>query len=162
LLLGGAPGCSLILTRGPEVEIQPPPPCTTSNAAPVADTVLAVASAALAGLGVAAATSGSSCSGQGFGGIGCGIGNGVGDIAIAVGAPLTVLFAVSAGFGYNRTSACRASLPPDTILPPTQLTPVPVTSLLPWKAPLGCAAAGDAPRVCATVPSEDYVLASAQ
>jgi hypothetical protein len=51
--------CSFVLTKGPQPEVQPPPECTTSVGAPIADTVLAVASvgvAVLGGLMVASAT----------------------------------------------------------------------------------------------------------
>ena len=29
--------CSFIFTKGPQPEVQPPPPCTTGNAAPALD-----------------------------------------------------------------------------------------------------------------------------
>ena len=44
-------GCSLFLTKGPQLEVQPPPPCTSSVAAPVVDTVLAAASLGLVVVG---------------------------------------------------------------------------------------------------------------
>jgi len=34
-------GCSFIFTKGPQPELEPPPPCTTSNAAPTADAIIA-------------------------------------------------------------------------------------------------------------------------
>src|SRR5512143_356624 len=44
-------GCSLIFVKGPQPEVQPPPPCTASNSLPTADAVLA-------GLSVAALVAG--------------------------------------------------------------------------------------------------------
>ncbi|HMK73981.1 MAG TPA: hypothetical protein VK454_11625, partial [Myxococcaceae bacterium] len=48
LVVAASPGCSFVLTRGPETDVHPPRECTTSNAAPVADTVLAALSLAAA------------------------------------------------------------------------------------------------------------------
>ena len=144
LLLSASPGCSLILTKGPEPEVHPPPECTSSVVAPVADTILAAAAVTLA---IAVLATGCSSS-TGFGNVGCGIGQGVGTgVGVGSGA-LALLFGVSAGFGYTRTSACRASLGPGYVPPPpTQLTPVPEASL--WPPPRDCLAPADAPRVCA-------------
>jgi hypothetical protein len=146
LALVASPGCSLVFTKGPEPEVHPPPECTTSVAAPVADTVFATASVVLLGLGVAAfADSTSSCKGE-FCGIGSGAGEVVGVGAILVGALSGILFTTSAVVGYKRTSACRDSMAPDAS--PLSGSVVPATSLLPaapWEA---CARVGDAPRVC--------------
>jgi hypothetical protein len=152
LLVGATPGCSLVLTKGPEPELHPPPECTTSVAAPVTDTLLAATSVALAIAGLAGSSS--SCSNTG-GFNGCGIGKGTGEILGIAGAALGVLFAVSAGVGYGRTSACRASLGPDYVPPPTPPTPASESSLWPPTPSPGCPPQGDAPRVCAlTRPSE--------
>jgi hypothetical protein len=145
LLVEAGPGCSLILTKGPEPELHPPPECTTSVGAPVVDTVLAATSVALAIAGLAGASS--SCSSTG-GFNGCGIGKGTGEALGVAGAALGVLFAVSAGVGYGRTRACRASLGPGYVPAPTQLTPAPEASLWPPTPSPGCALQGDAPRVC--------------
>lgn len=143
LLVEAGPGCSLILTKGPEPELHPPPECTTSAAAPVVDTILAATAVALAVAGFASTSP--SCSSNDFG---CGIGKGTGEALGVAGAALGVLFGVSAGVGYGRTSACRASLGPGYVPAPTQLTPAPEASLWPPTPSPGCALQGDAPRVC--------------
>jgi hypothetical protein len=142
LILGVSSGCSLIFTKGPQPEMHPPTGCTSSVGAPVADTVLATASVVLLGLGVAAiADSSSSCTGE-FCGIGNGAGQAVGVGAVIVGALSGILFTTSAVVGYQRTSACRASLEPDALLPR------PTASLLPAPLVEACAQVDDAPRVC--------------
>jgi hypothetical protein len=146
LFLVASPGCSLILTKGPEPEVHPPPECTTSVAAPVTDTILAATSVALAIAGLAAASSSCPSTGQ-FGN--CGLGQGSGEIVGIGGAALGVLFGVSAGLGYARTSACRTSLAPGYLPPPTQLAPAPETALWPMLPSPGCLPTGDAPRLCA-------------
>jgi hypothetical protein len=151
LILIPNPGCSLILTKGPEPEVRPPPECTTSVAAPVADTVLATLSVALLGLGVAGVVA------SGYGGVAVscpvsGCNSGVGEVlaislsAVAVGAATGALFITSAAVGYQRTSACRASLEPKAL--PALGPVVPATSLFPASPTKACAAVGDAPRVC--------------
>jgi hypothetical protein len=93
-------GCSLLTVSGPKA---PPaaPACTSSNAAPVFDTVMAVAFAVAAGgTGFAA-----SQNEEGSSGIDRGIDTGV----FAISLPLAVLFAVSAGLGFSRVSKCRAA-----------------------------------------------------
>ncbi len=103
-------GCSFVYTRGPQPEVQPPPPCTTSNASPTADTVLAVASVAAVVAGSIVYANGMKpCSGflcqlnsQSVGG----------GSAIVLGGIGTAVFVPSAIVGYNRTAACRASQPP--------------------------------------------------
>jgi hypothetical protein len=154
LVVLASPGCSLILTKGPEPALQPMPECTTSVAAPVTDTVLAAASVALAVAALVAANASTpSCSGQN--GFGCGLGNGAtgaGDVVAALSAGLGVLFGVSAGVGYTRTAACRASLGPDFVLPKASSAPPPETSLWHPDAGRGCASvSADAPRVCPSV-----------
>jgi hypothetical protein len=149
-----SPGCSLIYTKGPEPEVHPPPECTTSNAAPVADTVLAATSVALFGLGVAGVVISLSgpavaCPVSGCNNSGREAAVGVSASAIAVGAAMGVLFTTSAVVGYRRTGACRDSLAPDAS--PLSGPAVPAASLLPvtpWEA---CGRVGDAPRVCARV-----------
>lgn len=146
VLVVASPGCSLIFTHGPQPEVHPAPECTASVAAPVVDTVLATAGVTFLGLGVAAvATSCTGGSGQypNF----CGIGQDGGWVAVAVGAAMGALFITSAVVGYQRTSACRASLEPNALLPQ------PRASLFPASPAGGCAPVGDAPRMChRTVP----------
>jgi hypothetical protein len=94
LFVAAIPGCSLILTEGPQPELHPPPQCTTSVAAPVVDTVLAAFSVTLLGLGIAAeAESSTPCTGE-FCSLN-GVGEGAGWVAIAAGAAVV---------GYQRTS----------------------------------------------------------
>ena len=50
-------GCSFLYTKGPQPQLRPPPPCTTSNAAPIEDTVLGAASVGLAVAGGIVASS---------------------------------------------------------------------------------------------------------
>jgi hypothetical protein len=141
LLVATMPGCSLIFTRGPQPELHARPECTESVAAPVVDTVLAALSVTLLGLGIAAeAESSTPCTGE-FCSLN-GIGQGSGWIAIAAGAATGILFTTSAVVGYQRTSACRASLEPNALLPR------PKASLLPVSPGEACAAVGDAPRTC--------------
>jgi hypothetical protein len=143
LSLSASPGCSFIFTKGPELEVHPPPECTTSVAAPVVDTVMVAASVALVIAG--AATAGSSCnSNTGFNF--CGLNQTVGLGAIIAGAVSGVVFTTSAAVGFNRTNACRASLEPNALPPPGPV--VPATSLFPASPTKACAPMGDAPRIC--------------
>jgi hypothetical protein len=146
LLIVAGPGCSLILTKGPEPEVHPTPECTTSNAAPVADTVLAATSAALAIAAAAVAAQpcppgppfsvDSMCGYQHLAWFPAG------------GALLTgILFTTSAVVGYHRTSACRASLLEPNGQPPPPPVVLP-SALLPRSPDEPCAPIGDAPRAC--------------
>jgi len=154
LVLATTPGCSLILTRGPEPEGRETQECTTSNAGPIADTVVAFLASSVMVLGVveASQTQGACdpakdplCE------LGRGI-NGASWVAAAVGAATTALFTASAVVGYERTSACRslvgpmpspargasaASTPPDQVVRAEAALPLP------------CPGARDAPRLCA-------------
>jgi hypothetical protein len=143
-LLVTSSACSLIFTKGPQPEVHPPPECTTSVDAPVMDTVLATASLTLLGLGVAEAAT--SCpAGPHVGGDYCGLPQAAGWLGIAVGTALGALFISSAVVGYQRTSACRASLEPNAMLPQ------PKPSLLPATPFDACVAVSDEPRVCPRV-----------
>jgi hypothetical protein len=148
LLLVPSPGCSLIFTKGPQPELHPPPECTQSVAAPVTDTVLATLSVALLGLGVAVVADTSSSPSCPTGGLyycsntGRDAEAGFGLGAIVAGAALGALFTASAVVGYQQTSACRASLEPNALLPQ------PKASLLPASPAEACEAVRDAPRVC--------------
>ena len=144
-VVAAASGCSLIFTKGPQPELHPLPECTQSVAAPVTDTVLAALSVTLLGLGVAAETESSApCTGE-FCSLN-GIGQGAGWIGIAAGAAMGILFTTSAVVGYQRTSACRASLEPNALLPQPKASLVPASP-----AAETCGVAGDAPRVCPRV-----------
>jgi len=91
-------GCSLVYTKGPQPELHPPPPCTTSNDAPITDTVFAALSVGAVTAGLVAYKNGNI--GTGLLGAGGAILGGVG----------TLIFVPSAVVGYNRTAACRAWL----------------------------------------------------
>jgi len=114
-LLWSAFGCSYAFVHGPSTspEIAPSDPqseqrarsCTTSNALPVLDTVLAVPLIGVGVLAIVAGASDSSCSGSGFGCVKLSGGE-----AIAIGAVATGLGALalaSAVSGYGRTADCR-------------------------------------------------------
>ncbi len=143
VLLQANAGCSLIFTKGPQPEVQPPPPCTTSNVAPALDTTGALLSAVVA---TAAFASTKSCSSSGeF--IFCSSPDNIGGIwAIAgVSTAFAALFTTSAIVGFNRTAVCRTSLGTDS----PALSPVPESSflLLPERQ---CPTSGDVPRVCSS------------
>jgi len=134
--------CSLVYTRGPQPEVQPPPECTTWNTSPTADTVLAVLSvgAVVAGAFLYADAEhqgGSASFDQGLGGVG----------AMVIGGVGTLVFVPSAIVGYTRTAACRASLEakPQQPAPPSP----PLSSLL-LVPPQGCPTLGDVPRTCSS------------
>jgi hypothetical protein len=129
-------GCSLLYTKGPQPEMHPPPPCTTSNDAPIADTVFAVVSVGTVAGGLIAYKNGD----LGIGLLGAG-----GAILGGVG---TLVFVPSAVVGYNRTAACREwvekgvkSAPPAH--PPARLPPRSSSLLEP-----PCSSRGDAPLLC--------------
>ncbi len=138
-------GCSFIFTRGPQPEVEPPPPCTTSNAAPTADAIIGGLGvvALVAGVAVGASYAGESCSG--FGCIGTGVGTGAGFGAAILGGVAAAVFIPSAVVGYNRTAACRASLEPMSREPASPARPESSLLLVP---PSGCPMPGDVPRLC--------------
>jgi hypothetical protein len=148
LFVVASPGCSLIFTKGPQPELHPqryadlhgttPLECTASVAAPVVDTTLAVVSFALLGLGVAGAATHDQPNCEFL----CGTEQAFGWVAVIVGAAMGALFTYSAVVGYQRTSACRASLEPNALLPQ------PRASLLPASPADACGAMDDAPRAC--------------
>jgi hypothetical protein len=144
LMLIAGPGCSLILTKGPDPELHPPPECTTSVAAPVADTVIAAASLALAVAAAVVAAPGCPPPNQG-GSEFCGF-NKLAWFPAGAAAATAILFTTSAAVGYQRTSACRASLDPNALPPRGPVAPV--TSLHPASPVEACPPVGDAPRVC--------------
>jgi hypothetical protein len=146
LFLIASPGCSFIFTKGPEPEVHPPPACTTSVAAPVVDTVMVAASVALVIAGAGTASSQCNSSTSGFGFSFCGLNQGVGLGAVIAGAVSGAVFTTSAAVGFNRTSACRASLEPNALPAPGPV--VPATSLFPPSPTKACAPMGDAPRLC--------------
>ena len=136
-------GCSLIYTKGPQPEVQPPPPCTTSVAAPVVDTVLAAASLGLVVAGVVGATKPPA---QGF----APNFEAMDAAAIVTGLVMSTVLIPSAIVGFNRTAACRASLEAKPQLP---ASPSPPQSSLLLVPPRGCPPPGDAPRICASAVS---------
>lgn len=98
-----APGCSMITVRGPPKDPSPQVDCTESVVAPMLDTVLVVLTAALA---VSIATE--KCTSTEFMGcLGHDISQAPATVAVAVGAGL---YAISAGFGYWKTSRCRTTV----------------------------------------------------
>jgi hypothetical protein len=139
LVLVASPGCSLVYTRGPHPEIHPPPECTTSLAAPAADTALAVLSLTLLGLGVAsAAVRCPECGGLDVVGLG----------AVVLGTGFGALFTTSAAVGYGRTGACRSLK--ESNRPPPPAPPPASSTLLRALPSAACGPLGDAPRVCPT------------
>jgi hypothetical protein len=144
LLVVASPGCSLIFTKGPEPEVQPAPQCTTSNTAPIADTVLATGATTFSVLGIVLATT--PCP---PGSWGCY--NSIGWVGAAAYGALAILFTASAYTGYTRTKACRASLVVDAVPSPGALAPE--TSFLALPPTPDCLDGRDAPRACALAPS---------
>jgi hypothetical protein len=142
--LVAGPGCSLIFAKGPQPEVYPPPECTSSVAAPVADTGIAATSFALAVAAAAVAAPGCPPPNPGGSEL-CGF-NKLAWFPAGAAAALSVLFTASAVVGYQRTSACRDSLAPDARPLPGPV--VPGTSSLLDSPGQGCARVGDAPRVC--------------
>jgi len=147
LLLAGGPGCSFIFTRGPSA--LPPEParsapseCTESNAAPIADTVLAVALLTFATWAVVEAaqpcphppqTTDSGCWNElaYFPAAGAGL--------------LGALFTSSAVVGYSHTSNCRAARTPHALDGSTPTLGPGVRRRMTEH----CILTGDVPRVCA-------------
>jgi len=146
LLLAGAPGCSLVFTRGPSpsppaTPESPPAECTESPAAPIADTVLAAGFLALAIWAIVEAvqpcphppeSSDAICP------------NGLAYFPAGGAALASALFTASAVVGYSRTSACRAAPSRPALSGPLS---APVSPLRP-RIPEGCTWK-DAPTVCA-------------
>jgi hypothetical protein len=145
LVVLASPGCSLLFTRGPEPEVHPPPPCTTSNAGPISDGLLAALSLVVVVIGGVAAASPSCQTNSGSLGY-CVDAHSAGPVIIASGAALGALFTTSAVVGSRRTNACRDYLESRSVPPPAPLAPV--SSLLPASPMETCAAVGDAPRAC--------------
>lgn len=148
------PACSLVLTKGPQPEVLPPPECTTSNGAPIADAVLAVASAGVATLGVLLAVEAQCdqyhCPQPGEGptpAMGWGI--------AAFGVASAALFTTSAVVGFNQTAACREFQAHAPVSLGSRGTAGEFLPLALSRMP-ACPAGGDAPRLCeeaATAPS---------
>lgn len=136
--------CSFVYTKGPQPEVQPPPECTTSNKAPIADTVFAAASVAavVAGSILYADAAGSCCHSleSGYATL----------FPVAIGGLGILVFTPSAIVGYNRTAACRDSL---EAKPQQPASPGPPLSSLLRVPPHGCPMLGDAPRVCSSAAS---------
>jgi hypothetical protein len=139
-------GCSLLYTKGPEPMMRPPPPCTTSNEAPITDTVLAGVSVGMAVAGAIIAHNTSNC-----GGAWCGLNNGfTGDGLLILGSIGALLFIPSAGVGYGRTAACRDWLEENPqYAPPVRPGRPQGRSWLLVPAP-ECSSRGDAPLLCAS------------
>lgn len=153
LLLTGSLGCSFVFTRGPSastaVSGPEPPRCTESNAAPIADTVLAVAMVTLTIAGIVYAAQpcphppqvvDSSC--------------GVNELLYfpaGATALLGALFTASAVVGYSRTGACRESVGLATSTGGSSFVPPPATASASREGE-GCRPTGDVPSVCALDP----------
>jgi len=105
VLASTSAGCSLLYVKGPQPEVKPPPPCTTSNALPVEDVILAGTSVVVLTTGAilhANETVGSADHGKGAG-------------LMVVGGIGALFFATSAIVGYSRTADCRAWLVPGPV-----------------------------------------------
>src|SRR5512143_1454819 len=136
-------GCSFIYTKGPQPEVQPPPPCTVSNTYPIADTVLAAASVGAVVAGGIVYANSKNCSG-----FLCGLGHAIaGGGAIVGGAVGTAAFVPSAITGFNRTADCRAWLQANPQYAPPPPPPAETSSslLVPARR---CPSQGDAPLRC--------------
>lgn len=102
-LLVSSSGCSYAFVRGPRAQPETAPECTTSNAAPVVDTVLATTLILLGTAVVVGGISAGSCSGD------CYFKGSEGGL-VAVGAGILALGGLSvasAATGYDRTADCR-------------------------------------------------------
>jgi len=115
-MLGGlamtGSGCSLLFTRGPALDRQPPEACTPSNGSAVADTALAAVSVAAVVVGSIAVAQGSKPGSNDLNEAVTGVG------LIGAGGIGTVILVPSAVVGYNRAAACRAWLEiPSPIVP---------------------------------------------
>lgn len=144
-------GCSFIYVKGPQPEVQPPPPCTTSNTSPTADITLAVISV---GAVVGGAIAYGSSQKQPGGSLGWNAAAaqvaGVG--AMALGGIGTAVFVPSAITGFNRTADCRAWLQANPqYAPPLPPPPPPAETSSSLLVPArGCPSRGDAPLLCSS------------
>jgi hypothetical protein len=145
---GATAGCSFIQTKGPQPNVQPPPPCTTDNTWPNVDTGIAVVSVAalVGGAILVAQRPPASCSGQIF----CGLEQGLTGVGLALGGLVgSAVFIPSAVTGYGRTADCRAWLaanPQFAPQPPPEPGPSSPSSFLVPAA--RCPSRGDAPLLC--------------
>ena len=135
-------GCSLFLTKGPQPEVQPPPPCTTSNVAPALDTTAALLSAVVA---TAAFASTKSCSSGEI--IFCSSPDNIGGIWQLRGCQHRVRCSLHhvCHRGLQPDRCCRTSLGAES----PASSPVPESSflLVPERQ---CPMSGDAPRICSS------------
>ena len=144
-------GCSFIYTKGPQPEVQPPPPCTTDNWPQTTDTVMAAVSVAsvVAGSLIYSQNAHKSCHGFDIycamapaAGIGLAVAGGVG----------TLVFIPSAIVGYSRTADCRAWLQAN----PQYAPPPPAETSSSLFAPVRtCPIQGDAPLLCSSRASRE-------
>jgi len=144
-----ATGCSLIYTKGPQPEVKPPPPCTSSDSFPVADTTLAIISVAAVVAGAVVYSSGTKkqCSGgEWFCGFSEQVGGGG---AMLVGGIGALIFTPSAIVGFNRTAACRTWLEANPQYAPPPPPPPEASSRL--VSPPASRGPDDAPRVYSLV-----------
>jgi len=135
VLASTSAGCSLLYVKGPQPEVKPPPPCTTSNALPVEDVILAGTSVVVLTTGAilhANETVGSADHGKGAG-------------LMVVGGIGALFFATSAIVGYSRTADCRAWLESEVRTAELPATPTPASFLAPS---LRCPTKRDVPRLC--------------
>jgi hypothetical protein len=153
LLLPGSLGCSFVFTRGPPASTSysasaaEPAQCTESNAAPIADTVLAVSMVALATAAIVYAAQPCPHPPQVVDSM-CGW-NELAYFPAGATALLGGLFTASAVVGYSRTGACRESRGLATVSGGSSFGSA---LAAPSRGSEGCPPTGDAPRVCALDP----------
>lgn len=151
LLLTGSLGCSFVFTRGPSAStaFSAPelPQCTESNAAPIADTVLAVTLVTLTIAAIVYAAQPCPHPPQIVDSM-CGW-NELAYFPAGATALLGGLFTASAVVGYSRTGACRESRGLASSTGGSSLVPA---LAAPSRGGQGCRPTGDAPRVCALDP----------
>ena len=153
-------GCSFAFTKGPQPEVQPPPPCTTSNLAPAFDVGFAALAVVLAGW-AASGTGSYDYTARDCPCFWCEPcsppythtkDNNWLWIPAGVSIASAVLFGSSAIVGFNRTADCRASLESNPLYAPPP-SPSPPTSSLLLVPAQGCPTSGDVPRMCSSAAS---------
>jgi len=95
-------GCSFFAVEKPAEPPLPPGPCTTSRAAPVADTVVAVGAGVVAVLGLVVLSAASNSHGDSNT-----IGTALGALMLVPSVPILVIDGSSAHYGFHHTARCR-------------------------------------------------------